>query len=202
MSSDINCSDTDYQIVLDVDGTIAGFASAFVEKAEEMGLEFPRHYTQWRSWSFEGKKHTSFSKVWPEITESEDFWLRRIDPLQKAHVPYDVGAYVSARSQAPEGATEKWIQKHGFPSAPVVVVERSSEKPEVLREIGADVYVDDKVATVEKLHEMYTPYNDIPLAILITTPANSRHSNQPASNFLPRADYLTDVPPIADQYLE
>jgi uncharacterized HAD superfamily protein len=107
-----------------------------------------------------------------------------------------VACYVTARSQAPNGATQKWIFRHGFPAARVYRVDKSEEKLPVLRQENVDIFVEDKISTVKMLQEEWGPENDVPYPVLITTAQNSPRSKDDASEVWTRIDYLTELKEI------
>lgn len=192
--------DNPYDIALDVDGVLADFQSAFLMKAAQTDVPFYQHYTEWDGWDPEGEKAQAFEEV--DLYMDRDFWLFLVQPLHKAHVPYEVEAYVSARSHAPDGVTKEWLDMHGYPEAPVYVVEDSDEKLDVLREdTDADVFVDDKIATVRHFQRRYTDHNDVPLPILMTAPHNSPHGRDDTKRIWNRAHYLNEVPTVTKRFL-
>jgi hypothetical protein len=187
---------TPLDVALDVDGVIADFARAFIGKAKEMGLDFFDHPTEWRRRHLDGDLQDAFSKPWPDIRGNESFWLERVQPIPKAFVDFPVACYVTARSQAPNGATQKWIFRHGFPAARVYRVDKSEEKLPVLRQENVDIFVEDKISTVKMLQEEWGPENDVPYPVLITTAQNSPRSKDDASEVWTRIDYLTELKEI------
>lgn len=76
-----------------------------------------------------------------KIQDNKDFWLN-IPVLHRP--PVEVDLYVSSRS-IPVEWTMEWLQKNGFPCAPVVHVPWNESKIEVLKEYKIDVHCDDKV---------------------------------------------------------
>lgn len=76
-----------------------------------------------------------------KIKDDKDFWLN-IPVLHRP--PVEVDLYVSSRS-IPVEWTMEWLQKNGFPCAPVVHVPWNESKIEVLKEYKIDVHCDDKV---------------------------------------------------------
>lgn len=197
---------TELNIGLDLDGTVVAFAPGFIEKARELGIPYHDHHTEWRKWSADGEMEESFFKMWGHLEDNWEFWAN-LDPLEKAYVPYEVTAYVTSRSSAPEGVGEYWIEDNGFPPAPVFRVGEADNKIDRLTWINEgpneslDVFVDDKAATVRQIHTAWAHGEDVPFPLLITTPANSRFSKDDNSD-LPRVDYLAEVPDAAHTYLE
>ncbi|MCS3661830.1 hypothetical protein [Salinibacter ruber] len=197
--------ETDLSIGLDLDGTLVAFARGFVQKAKEEGVQYYDHYSVWNQWAAPDRLEKNFFKMWDVLEDNWEFWTR-LDPLEKAYVPYEVTAYVTSRSSAPEGAGEHWIKKNEFPPAPVFRVGEALNKLNRLMWINdspnesLDVFVDDKAATVREVHTAWAHGQDVPFPLLITTPANSRFSNEKNSD-LPRVDYLAEVPKAARHYI-
>ena len=177
-------------VALDVDGVLAGFTQAMVQRAQAMGLPFYDHYTEWVGWiDADTERGTTFDKVWETLDDT--FWLNDVQPLAKAHVPFQVDAYVTARASVSNGITELWLSKHGFPAAPVHKVDCREDKEPVLAALGVDYFVDDNSETVQMLQgsEEYDGR-----AILMDTPHNHL---EPVS---PRLYYLSDLPRLVYDY--
>jgi len=170
------------RVGLDIDGVLAGFASAFVRRANEEGADFFNHYTEWRTWEAKEVFPDTFGDIWESIADDYDFWLDEIMPLEKAHVNFPVAAYVTSR-RVPSEVSAAWLDRHGFPEAPVHTVGIGESKKETLQREEIDVFVDDKVSTVVELREA-----DI-MAYLKDSPAN-----QQAPANIPRINYLSELP--------
>jgi 5'(3')-deoxyribonucleotidase len=195
--------ETDHNIAFDVDGVLAGFQSAVIRKARQMGLDFYDHYSQWDAWEVHTKYDEEFGQIISEIDQSYEFWFEGMDPLPEAHIPYDVEAYVSARRGVPTGLTENWLKWHDFPEAPVHITDSGEEKVGVLRDkTDADVFVDDKVSTIEALQEHCTRENDVPYPILFNQPHNSTYSREETHRVWTRAYYLPEVPRVATMRID
>lgn len=194
-----NNHSTDHNIALDVDGVLAGFQPAVIEKADDMGLDFYDHYSQWNAWEVHPRYKNAFQEIAPEIDQSYEFWFERVKPLPEAHVPFEVEAYVSARGSVPTGLTKDWLKWHDFPEAPVHIVDDSEEKVSILRdETDADVFVDDKVSTIEALQDHFTYDNDVPYPIILNQPHNGTLSRQDTHKIWARAYYLPEVERVAE----
>lgn len=76
-----------------------------------------------------------------KIKDDKNFWLN-IPVLHRP--PVEVDLYVSSRS-IPVEWTMEWLQKNGFPCAPVIHVPWNESKIEVLKKYKIDVHCDDKV---------------------------------------------------------
>ena len=83
--------------------------------------------------------------------ELEEFYMGlapKIDPKELTFEPY---AYITARPVVSE-ITAKWLDKHGFPSAPVWTVGVGGSKLDVIKQLGATIHIDDN-------HDTYTELN-------------------------------------------
>lgn len=60
-------------------------------------------------------------------------------------------AYISARPKHALGATELWLEVHGFPQGRVIL---TRDKPGALRDLGASVMVEDAPAEVAALRAL------------------------------------------------
>lgn len=118
----------DKRVALDVDGCICHFEKAFCER-----IGITARSNHWH-FSYAWKKHRK------ELYEDKDFWLN-MEPLIKGEdMPFEPVAYISNRGIAPE-ITMEWLEKNNFPCEPVYHVQGS--KAEVLKNIKADLFVDD-----------------------------------------------------------
>ena len=76
-----------------------------------------------------------------KVKNNKDFWVN-LPVLCKP--PFEVDLYVSSRS-IPVEWTMEWLQKNGFPCAPVVHVPWNTSKIDILKEHKIDLHVDDKI---------------------------------------------------------
>ena len=157
-------------VALDCDGVLSNFSQALIEKANEMGLGefFPKSWMDIDSWDFSPK----FSEVWKVIEKDEGFWLG-IEPFKDTHgkVDFTPIAYVTARP-VPSSTTRFWLRANGFPDAPVHTVHPNASKLDILRDIGVDLFVDDKPETVEELND-----NGL-LCLMFSRPHNVKHKTK------------------------
>jgi hypothetical protein len=189
----------DRDIGIDIDGVICNFQSGLIERAEEMGLEFYDHWTQWKSWETDYPEN--FEKVLRTTKDDSGFWyrLRPFDHAQKGEdgwLPFTPKKYVTSRPLAPEGITEEWLfEKYNFPECEVHVVDSWEEKREVVDDL--DAYIDDKILTILSLQtgdEKY-PIQEHPVPILFSMPWNDYGSDADrVEDIAIRFDNLTDMP--------
>lgn len=139
------------KIGLDVDGVLAIWPQAIIDKAATMGLaeHFPKNWRECHQWFFSDR----IGDVWKVIHDDEAFWLSIpyfIDA--KTTLFFEPHCYVTARSVRSE-VTEEWLRRNGFPAAPVYTVGPTESKLPILTELGVDLFVDDKPETYDELNE-------------------------------------------------
>lgn len=117
----------DVRVVLDIDDVVADFATSFCERFELPTL------TYWNA-RFDMKEKLD------EITKDETFYVNLPVKHRPNFIPY---AYVSSRS-IPVEWTEKFLQLRGLPCRPVHHVPFDTSKIDVLKKIGAELFIDDR----------------------------------------------------------
>jgi uncharacterized HAD superfamily protein len=161
------------RIVLDIDGVLANWHQAFIDKAKELGLAefFPNSWSDINEWIFAERE--KLDEVWNTIECDVDFWLN-IKPMDGARESLHITpiAYVTARPIAAE-VTKQWLNTNGFPEAPVYTIEVTASKLERLQFLGADAIVDDKLD-----HCLEAQAAGIE-GILFDHPANRKFSDYP-----------------------
>lgn len=177
----------DLKISFDVDGVLANFLDAFLQRAEVIGLgrHFPSHWTQVRQWGFGGE---FFKHVWKDVEKDYSFWFRAVTRHEDAYLGTNedpivpIAAYITARP-VPSKVTQAWLKRFDFPQAPVITVGPGQSKLETCQRLGIDLMIDDKVSTWEELNA-----NGVP-CLLRTRPHNDRVE---AGDM--RLDYLWQLP--------
>jgi hypothetical protein len=82
------------------------------------------------------------------IAPVHEFW-RTIPRLSNPEdIDFEVAYYISAFPEDMHDIRLNWLREHGFPEAPLICC---SDKLAKCIELGVDVLVDDKPATIEKL---------------------------------------------------
>lgn len=135
------------KIALDVDGVLANFGKAFKERCEIEGVAEYMH-----NWDEQPYWHHPYNtgEVWGKVKEDYDFWFN-IEPLvNPVEMPFEPVAYVTHRFI---DVTTDWIQANGFPCAPVYTVHPTETKVNILKEIGADIFVDDKYQNFQEVND-------------------------------------------------
>jgi 5'(3')-deoxyribonucleotidase len=122
------------RIALDIDDVLADWAG---EWAKLHGIQRPT------SWAFDRAIMQKFDAMQYHGT-LEDFYANLPVLTRPEDIPFEPVAYVTSRP-VPSAITEAWLDKNGFPAAPVYTVGLHGTKVEVLRDIvKADIFVDDR----------------------------------------------------------
>jgi uncharacterized HAD superfamily protein len=74
-----------------------------------------------------------------------------LDTLHALHARNLVRGYVTRRNPRLKPLTQAWLDEHGFPSQPLIHVEEDEPKSVRVRELGADVMVEDAPHEAEEL---------------------------------------------------
>jgi uncharacterized HAD superfamily protein len=147
---------------VDVDGVIASFSGRFVQMANK---RFGTSYTELdqHDWDFQ----PWFSKaqvdaVWVDINATENFWqtLRPLEGTSRLRWPIPNRELVFITSRTPtrghsvHNQTCAWLREHFHITYPfVIVVDNPSEKLGLIKNLGIDNFIDDKLSTVLQLNE-------------------------------------------------
>ena len=117
------------KIGLDIDEVIADFVGAVMKR-------FPDKIKERSIYWNDPILHECFAKV----RDDEEFWLS-IEPTIK-ELPFEPHCYITSRSINKE-ITQRWLDMHGFPHAPLYAMQSNQSKVEAAKESGCDVFVDD-----------------------------------------------------------
>lgn len=128
-------------VAFDVDGTLVDFANAFIKECwekEEIVLEVGE---VWNFFDQDIRSYDIFKNL------NSNFWLNleRLDCSQDLNIV--PSAYISHRN-IPEKITKKCLKNNGFPNAPVIHVANTEDKIKVIKQLGIDIFVDDRASTV------------------------------------------------------
>jgi len=138
------------KIALDVDGVLANFWAPFSAMAD---IPLPTD-----SWS---SNHKNFGPTFEKIKNDKEFWGNLPIITNPNNIDFEITAYVTSLPPEMKSTREAWLKANGFPDAPVIVAD---DKLPVLKELGIDVFVDDKPSTCDYLQEngimtmQYIPY--------------------------------------------
>lgn len=115
------------RIVLDIDDTCLMFKTAFEEK---FGIKLNNYWDG----------NYNMKEYLDQLKDDKDFWVN----LKSLHIPnFEPIAYLTSRSIPIEWAKE-CLEKNGFPCAPVYSVPYNESKVGLLKELRADIMIDDK----------------------------------------------------------
>ena len=129
------------KIALDIDEVCANFVKAYMEKFKIPTPQF---------WNFDRNIMANFKQMADE-GELDEFYMN-IEPLfDPINIPFEPHCYITSRPVATE-VTMKWLDKNGFPVAPVYTVAHGVSKIDVAINSGAEVFVDDKFENFKELN--------------------------------------------------
>lgn len=130
-------------IGLDVDDVLADFIPAFAEK---YNLPMPT------DWFWCENKSKAFADFLEHKEKMIEFYLN-LNPLTSPNaIPFAPHAYITSRP-CDSAITEMWLEKHGYPKAPVVTVGMYDSKVEALKKLNIDVFIDDRYDTFKEVNE-------------------------------------------------
>lgn len=138
------------RIGLDVDGVLACFSHGVIKRAKQLNVSehFPENCLDVDSWDMS----EMFSYVMQDAWKQEKFWLD-LPPLDGAlPLPFEPYVYITSR-RVPALVTKRWLDKNGFPDAPVISVTNPTEKLEHAKNLKLDIFVDDLHSTVKEMRE-------------------------------------------------
>jgi len=103
------------------------------------------------AWHFDNDMAAKFNQMKDNGT-LEDFFLQLPAKIDPNEIPFEPLAYVTARS-IPTKVTEEWLRIKGFPCRPVYSVGFGNSKLQILKDIGADIFVDDNIDNYQELNK-------------------------------------------------
>jgi len=128
------------KIGLDIDEVLCDWVGEWCEKFNHPLAE---------SWSFSYDLKDEFSTFSPE--QLNEFYLNIPRKIEAKDIPFEPHCYITSRS-VPVELTKKWIEKNGFPCAPVYSVGFGVSKVEVAKQSGIDIFVDDRFENFVELN--------------------------------------------------
>jgi hypothetical protein len=129
------------KICLDIDEVCANFVKAYMDKYNVPTPHF---------WNFDRNMIKNFNEMKNNGT-LDDFYLS-IEPLfNPLTIPFEPHCYITSRPVDTK-VTEKWLDLHGFPVAPVYTVPIVTSKIKVALESGAEIFVDDKFENFKEIN--------------------------------------------------
>lgn len=132
-----------YKVGLDVDEVLGDWVNAWVEK---FNIKL-----QPESWYFDRKIMNRFKEM-ENNGELDDFYMN-IKPLIKpSEIPFEPHCYITSRPVSTK-ITEMWLDKYGFPTAPVYTVDLRKSKVQVAKEAGINIFVDDSFSNFVEMNK-------------------------------------------------
>lgn len=121
------------RIGLDIDDVLADWLGSF---CKYQGIELPN------SWYFHRDLTGAFEKMRADGIDIDN-WMENLPVKTRPEdIPFEPAAYITARTHTPKWVAEKWLDKNGFPAAPVYQV--PGNKVQAAKEAGIDIFVDDR----------------------------------------------------------
>ena len=117
------------RIGLDCDEVLANFVKAYCAR---YNLGIPH------CWNFDRQ----FAERMEELKQDKDFWLNLEPLINHADLPFEPAAYITSRV-IPNEWTQEWLDKCGFPVAPVITTTSAFNKAEYCKELGIQIFIDD-----------------------------------------------------------
>lgn len=136
------------KIGLDIDGVLADWAGGMIDKAKELGLPgYPEHPDNVDYWDH----LTDCGDLWSRVKDDEDFWMGLKPFPGTLPLEFEPYVYITSRPVRSE-ISYFWLSKHGFPNSErVFTAARPEDKLNIVKALGIDVFVDDKIETVEQM---------------------------------------------------
>lgn len=126
------------KVGLDVDEVIADWVGHWTKHHGQVTPEF---------WNFD----RSIGEKFDALKDDKDFWMSIPALVDPSTLPFEPHCYVTSRT-IPNEWTEEWIERSGFPTMPVVTVPRGASKVDTLRELGVDIFVDDRFENFQEIN--------------------------------------------------
>jgi hypothetical protein len=129
------------RVSLDLDDTIVSFIEPWCELHK---------YPVPESWIFDREMRKKLSRM--ELKGKLDEFYLNLEPKCKPNsFTWDPYCYITARPVSKE-LCEQWLDKHGFPAAPVYNVGVGNSKLPIIEQLGIDIHIDDNYDTYRELN--------------------------------------------------
>jgi len=145
------------KMFLDIDGVLAAFEERFLEY-------FNLDRTDPTDWN-----DVRFVNRLDELKDNKDFWLSIPSLVDPKDIAYPIAGYCTARSISTD-IVKEWLDKNGFPEAPILRVNFGESKVQKLKEAGCDIMVDDSFNNFTELN-----CNGI-MCYLVSRPHNMKYN--------------------------
>lgn len=130
------------KIGLDIDEVLCNFVEGWHEK---WGADpCPEWWTYHRGMG-------GYFKQMKEEGSLDRFYLSLKPKIKPSDIPFEPHCYVTSRP-VDSSITEKWLEMHGFPAVKVYTVPIGTSKVEVIKNSGAEIFIDDSFANFTELN--------------------------------------------------
>lgn len=129
------------KVGLDIDGVLAAFSEHYLSY---LGLD-QTPAKHWNDPRFRNEEN------WKKI-DNEEFWTTIPALIDAADLSFEPHCYITARS-IPKEWTQKWLDKNGFPTAPLYSVGRGVSKIDTAKELKLDYFIDDSYRNYVELNK-------------------------------------------------
>jgi 5'(3')-deoxyribonucleotidase len=102
-------------------------------------------------WYYDYSMNQKFKEM-REKGDLNDFYLSLEPKIDPASIPFEPCCYVTSRP-IPTEVTMEWLSKHGFPQVPVYTVGLGESKAALLKDVGVDIFVDDRFENFVELNK-------------------------------------------------
>lgn len=130
------------KIGLDIDEVIADWLTDW---CKYWNMDVPT------SWFFDREIGKKF-EIMKNNNTLEDFYENLKPMIKPEEIPFEPACYITSRPCSLE-TTIKWLDKNGFPTAPVYSVEINTSKVEVAKKAGIEFFVDDRYENFIELNK-------------------------------------------------
>lgn len=123
----------------DIDGVLADFNTHYSKKFNiEKKITF---------WNFDRMMKERMEK----LKKDEDFWLNIPILTDPNDIQIEPICYITARPIETQNATINWLEKNGFPSAPVYFSNNVTTKSVIAKNENIEIFVDDSYENFKEL---------------------------------------------------
>ena len=129
------------KIALDIDDVLASFYQGMCE----MYNQPEKHCDIWcpvaNDW---------IVKMFPEVELEPRFWMNLPRVSSPEAINFEVAAYITSSPQKMLKVREQWLENNRFPKANIY---HAKNKSLLMKKLGIDVLVDDKISTVKAVNK-------------------------------------------------
>ena len=147
------------KIGLDIDEVLADWLGAWMKR-----FHIKKRPTSWR---FDRKINERFDTM-RKNKQLDKFYLNLKPLVNPDDIPFEPHCYITSRPVC-KTISEKWLDKHNFPTSPVYSVKCGKSKVEIAKEAGVEIFVDDNYHNFVELN------NNGVFCYLYDTPHNRRY---------------------------